>query len=242
MFLNTLEISAQASIIGYLAYYFLLFIIYSFIGWVFECFWVSLQKKKLENRGFLFGPICPIYGVGSLLAIFTTSFIKLPWYLEFLLIAIVCDLIEYSTSVILEKIYHVRWWDYTNEWKYHLNGRISIETSIGFGLGGLLVVHSLQPFFSRSLINIPKEALLIVATAFGIILIIDVVLSTIAISSVKNILQGGHVDLTNEIKKISRNYYRKASRLSRKVTRTAVKRMKTAKNTAKKNLKKKFSR
>ena len=85
------------------AYYFLLFILYSIGGWIVECIWTYFMKRKLENRGFFFGPICPIYGVGSLICILLIGPLRLSWPLEFLLMIVICDLIEYITSVVLEK-------------------------------------------------------------------------------------------------------------------------------------------
>ena len=219
-----------------LAYYFLLFILYSFGGWIVECIWTYFMKRKLENRGFLFGPICPIYGVGSLICVLLIGPLHLSWLLEFLLMVVLCDVIEYITSVVLEKIYHVRWWDYTTESKLHLNGRISIETSIGFGVGGIFILHLIQPFFSNllSLLNLP--ALLITSSILFIIFVTDILLSMIAISNIKGVFKGGTVDLTAEIKRFSIDYYKKASRLGRRITRTAMHHVGNAQKEAKKRV------
>lgn len=223
-----------------LAYYFLLFILYSFGGWIVECIWTYFMKRKLENRGFLFGPICPIYGVGSLICVLLVGPLRLSWPLEFLLMIVLCDIIEYITSVVLERIYHVRWWDYTTESKLHLNGRISIETSIGFGVGGIFILHLIQPFFSNllSLLNLP--ALLITSGIFFIIFVADILLSMIAISNIKGVFKGGTVDLTAEIKRFSINYYKKASRLSRRLAHTAIHHVGNAQKEAKKRVSQTF--
>lgn len=223
-----------------LAYYFLLFVLYSFGGWIVECIWTYFMKRKLENRGFLFGPICPIYGVGSFICVLLIGPLHLSWPLEFLLMVILCDIIEYTTSVVLERIYHVRWWDYTTESKLHLNGRISIETSIGFGVGGIFILHLIQPFFSNllSLLNLP--ALLITSGIFFIIFVADILLSMIAISNIKGVFKGGTVDLTAEIKRFSINYYKKASRLSRRLAHTAMHHVGNAQKEAKKRVSQTF--
>ena len=106
---------------------FILFIIYSFIGWLMEvtnCLW---EKHRFINRGFLIGPICPIYGVGSVLLItlltrYSDNLLRL-----FLHAIIICSLLEYFTSFIMEKIFHARWWDYSKK-KYNLNDQ-SLNTS-----------------------------------------------------------------------------------------------------------------
>lgn len=223
-----------------LAYYFLLFILYSFGGWIVECIWTYFMKRKLENRGFLFGPICPIYGVGSLICVLLIGPLHLSWPLEFLLMVVLCDIIEYITSVVLEKIYNVRWWDYTTASVLHLNGRISLETSIGFGVGGIFILHLIQPFFSNllSLLNLP--ALLVTSSILFIIFVADILLSMIAISNIKGVFKGGTVDLTAEIKRFSIDYYKKASRLGRRITRTAMHHVGNAQKEAKKRVSQTF--
>ena len=223
-----------------LAYYFLLFILYSFGGWIVECIWTYFMKRKLENRGFLFGPICPIYGVGSLICVLLIGPLHLSWLLEFLLMVVLCDVIEYITSVVLEKIYHVRWWDYTTESKLHLNGRISIETSIGFGVGGIFILHLIQPFFSRLLAPLSPLSLLVISGLLLIIFVADILLSLIAISNIKGVFKGGTVDLTAEIKRFSINYYKKASRLSRRLAHTAMHHVGNAQKEAKKRVSQTF--
>ena len=184
MFFN-LSDSQIESIILQFAYYFLLFILYSFGGWIVECIWTYLTKRKLENRGFLFGPICPIYGVGSLVCVLLIGPLRLSWPLEFLLMIIICDLIEYITSVVLEKIYSVRWWDYTTVSVLHLNGRISFETSIGFGVGGVFILHLVQPFFSHLLGPLSPILLLVISGLLLILFAADILLSQILKESSK---------------------------------------------------------
>lgn len=224
------------SIILQFAYYFLLFILYSFGGWIVECIWTYFMKRKLENRGFFFGPICPIYGVGSLICILLIGPLRLSWPLEFLLMIVICDLIEYITSVVLEKIYNVRWWDYTTASVLHLNGRISLETSIGFGVGGIFILHLIQPFFSRLLAPLSPLFLLAISGLLLIIFVADILLSLIAISNIKGVFKGGTVDLTAEIKRFSINYYKKASRLSRRLAHTAMHHVGNAQKEAKRRV------
>lgn len=129
-------------------YYFSLFIIYSFIGWTMEVVWNLFTDKKLVNRGFLIGPYCPIYGVGCLLLIILLGKFKSEPVLLFFMSIIVCSILEYSTSYIMEKLFKARWWDYS-EYKFNLNGRICAATMIPFGILGVLVVYYLNPFVSK---------------------------------------------------------------------------------------------
>ena len=153
---------------------------------------------------------------------------------------ILCDVIEYVTSVVLEKIYHVRWWDYTTGSLLHLNGRISLETSIGFGVGGIAILHLVQPIFTNFLAYFSPLTLLIVAIILAIIFIADIIFSTIAIANVTNRMTGGTIDLTAEIKKFSINYYKKASRLSRKIARSAFSQVEKAQKKAKRRVQNTF--
>ena len=128
-------------------FYFCLFIIYSFIGWIMEVVWNVFTDKKLVNRGFLIGPYCPIYGVGCLLLILLLGRFKTQPVLLFFMSIIVCSILDYSTSYIMEKLFKARWWDYS-EYKLNLNGRICAATMIPFGILGVLVVYYLNPFIS----------------------------------------------------------------------------------------------
>ena len=108
------------------SYYFLLFFIYSFIGYICEviyCF--ILDKGKFQNRGFLYGPYCPIYGFGAIAIIVLLSKYEQYPIVLFVMGAIVASIIEYITSYLMEKIFNNKWWDYSNK-KFNINGRICL--------------------------------------------------------------------------------------------------------------------
>lgn len=88
---------------------YLLFWLYAFLGWLMESINVSLQSKKIINRGFLLGPYCPIYGVGGVLLLSLKSYQSDP-LVVFILSIVICSIVEYLTSYLLELIYKVRWW------------------------------------------------------------------------------------------------------------------------------------
>ncbi len=130
------------------------FIFFSFIGWIYECIYCMIVDKHWDNRGFLFGPICPIYGFSVVLAIivFGKSHIlkngyEAPVWLVFIICAVMSAVIEYSTSYVLEKLFHAVWWDYSMV-PLNLNGRICLPATCGFGIAGVLVVRYLLPFVS----------------------------------------------------------------------------------------------
>ena len=94
-----------------LEYLFLWFLFYSFAGWVYESILVSVSERRLVNRGFLNGPICPIYGCGAVLAIVLLHDLHNP-FAVFLISSIGACMLEYVTSWGMEKLFHARWWDY----------------------------------------------------------------------------------------------------------------------------------
>ena len=133
-----------------IAQYFVEFIFYSFLGWVWESVYCSAKERKWADRGFLFGPICPIYGscVVATSALFSAfDFLSSPdfpiWGI-FIICYIGSAVAEYTTSWVLEKRFHARWWDYSTI-PLNINGRICVPVSIAFGLAGVAVVKFLIP-------------------------------------------------------------------------------------------------
>lgn len=177
--------------------YFMLFIIYSFFGWVMECTLGVIQKHKFVNRGFLIGPYCPIYGVGVvsvslLLTRFSNNIILL-----FLLSTVICGTLEYFTSYIMEKIFHARWWDYSKN-KFNINGRICLETLIPFGIISVLVICFVNPWIFDKLYMIPQQILNYIVICLLLIYVIDSIISLNVILKFKN-LSKQEKDNTEEI-------------------------------------------
>ena len=119
------------------------FLLYSLVGWVYESVLISIQQRRLVNRGFLNGPLCPIYGVGAVLMIVLLEDFDNP-LVVFVLAALIASALEYATSWLMEVLFHARWWDYSHA-RFNLNGRICLKSAVGFGLGGMLVVLVVQP-------------------------------------------------------------------------------------------------
>jgi len=156
--------------------YFLLFMIYSIIGWVLEVIGKLITNHRFINRGFLIGPYCPIYGWGGLLmTLLLKRYLDDPVAL-FVLIVVLCSLLEYFTSYAMEKIFKMRWWDY-NHFKFNINGRICLETMIPFGIGGLLVMYVFSPFFLNLLGRTNPVLVNVLAIILFIIFVIDNALS-----------------------------------------------------------------
>lgn len=144
---------------------FLWLITYSFLGWVYESILCSITSGTLVNRGFLNGPLCPIYGFGALTIIL--AFWQEPdisvWNLFFSSMVLTCTL-EYVTSWAMEKLFHARWWDYS-EYRFHLNGRICLLGALAFGSFSVLLIKIVHPRVSGFWNGFPPEMILAAAGA-----------------------------------------------------------------------------
>lgn len=179
--------------------YFMLFIIYAVLGWVMECTLGLIEKRKFVNRGFLIGPYCPIYGVGVvgvtiLLSRFSNNVILL-----FILSTILCGALEYFTSYIMEKIFHARWWDYSDN-RFNINGRICLDTLIPFGVISVLVVCFANPWLINKLHLIHNNVLHYLVGSLFFIYLIDICISFKVVLNFKNVTKQAK-DNTEEISK-----------------------------------------
>lgn len=186
-------------------YYFLLFLIYSFIGWLIEVIGKLIEKHKFINRGFLIGPICPIYGHGCILMILTLSRYKDNPLTLFIYAIFICSLLEYFTSYFMEKIFKARWWDYSTK-RFNLNGRICAETMIPFGILGTIVICVINPIFEYLLNLFNFETIKITAIVLFIIYIIDYTISLTIMfgfkGTLKTVEKDGTEEITKKVKKI----------------------------------------
>lgn len=124
---------------------FVWFIVYSVVGWIWESTYCTIIERRWQNRGFLYGPACPIYGTGiiGIMLLWHTVLahgVTCAWWQVFLAAFFGSMILEYATHWTLEKLFHAYWWDYSNM-PLNINGRICLPASIFFGLGGLLVVY-----------------------------------------------------------------------------------------------------
>lgn len=184
--------------------YFLLFMIYSFIGWIIEIIDIYIYQKKIINRGFLIGPYCPIYGFGSIAMILFLKKYLNDAFVLFLMAVLICSILEYTTSYLMEKIFKARWWDYSKN-KFNINGRICLETMIPFGIGGVIIMYVVNPFLVNLLSLIPSVVLNVVAIILLIIFIADNIISFNIILNFKRVAKNIKQDSTEEITKMVRN-------------------------------------
>lgn len=121
------------------------FVIYSFLGWVWETCYVSVKSHRFVNRGFVNGPFCTIYGFGAISVYLILKPLDGNWILLFLGGIVVATTLEYLTALLMETIFHTTWWDYS-EHKFNFQGRICLGASLGWGVFTLLLFWVLQPF------------------------------------------------------------------------------------------------
>ena len=123
---------------------FLYFVIYAFLGWILETVYCSVRERRFVARGFLYGPVCPIYGVGVLMMLcWFAPFTGQP--LLFYVIATVCmSAWEYLVAWILETTTHIKYWDYSTR-KFNLHGRICLSISLTWGVLAYLVIFWIHP-------------------------------------------------------------------------------------------------
>lgn len=183
--------SRAASALEFLPSYriFLVFIIYSMIGWICECIYVGVFiEHKFINRGFLKGPICPVYGCGGLAVVMLPQEIRDSWIPLFICTMVMCSIIEYITGWYLEHTFHMKWWDYSN-YKFNIKGRVCLLNSVLFGFMGLFVMHFVQPlidYFIGSLTSVSTAAF---ANAIGVVFIIDAVTTVQRLVDFKTLME-----------------------------------------------------
>lgn len=132
----------------------LFFFIYGFLGWIWESLYVSSCQKKWVNRGFLYGPFIPMYGFGAIMNLLLTSSVKNRILLIFLLGMLGTTIFEYVTGVILQKLFHTRYWDYRRN-RFNLNGYICPFCSFAWGIFAVIEIKAVHLFLESLVLLIP---------------------------------------------------------------------------------------
>ena len=160
------------------AYLFILLMIYSFAGWCGEMVYCSIGQRKLcEKRGFLNGPICPIYGHGALVVLIVLRGGCESPIATFFLGALLTSAVEYVTSYAMEKLFHMRWWDYSR-YRFQLNGRICLLNSSLFGAASVVLCHGIGPAVSGWVLRLfAAGAALPLAAVLAVLYVLDIVVS-----------------------------------------------------------------
>ena len=165
---------------------FLWFLFYSFCGWVYESILVSILERRPVNRGFLNGPLCPIYGAGAVGAVVVLGQVHNP-LVVFLLSMVGASILEYVTSWVMEALFHARWWDYS-DYKFNLNGRICLLGAFVFGVGGVLITSVIQPQVAGVTDRLPLPAIHWLCGVLFVLTLIDLVVTVCGIMHFENSL------------------------------------------------------
>lgn len=184
--------------------YFYLFLIYSFLGWIMEIIYAFIKSKYFINRGFLLGPLCPIYGFGALLIIiFNKIFYNSNIFYVFLNSIILTSFIEYITGYILEYFFKTTWWDYTNE-KYNIKGRICLKFSMLWGVISLLILYVISPLLFKIISKLNNTFIYKYSYILILILFIDITYSIYEATQFKKsmiILCKIRIEIQNKVRK-----------------------------------------
>ena len=152
------------------------FFIYSFIGWCAEVIYAASSTGKFVNRGFLNGPVCPIYGIRIAFVSFLLDPIKDNLFFLYIGAVIVTSVIEWLAGWILEKIFKQKWWDYYN-YPFNLNGYICLKFSLIWGFACVFVVNILHPFILHIMENIPLPLGITLLIIFSVVIVCDIIVS-----------------------------------------------------------------
>lgn len=136
-------------------YYIWFFAIYSLIGWCTEVVYAVVTTGKFSNRGFLNGPVCPIYGFGVIIVLLCLTPIKENLLLLFAGSFLLTSFLEWSTGFVLEKVFHNKWWDYSDK-PFNLGGYVCLAFSIMWGLGCMFIIRIIHPMISYGVFAMPN--------------------------------------------------------------------------------------
>jgi uncharacterized membrane protein len=157
------------TVVDYLWFFF----IYAFAGWVVEVCFQAIAKGKFENRGFLNGPICPIYGLGVCAVVLCLTPLKYSWALLFAGSVIVTSALELVTGFLMERIFHQRWWDYSRMWG-NIGGFICPLFSLIWGLACTILIKFIHVPIAKIVTLIPAWVSAAALSVFLVALVIDV--------------------------------------------------------------------
>lgn len=164
------------------------FYLFAFAGWIYECIFVFLRDRKLINRGFLVGPILPLYGFGAVAVhLLLNPFSHIPTLL-YLMGMVVATVLEYVTGWLLERCFHTKWWDYSEQ-QYNFQGRIALIPSMFWGILCLAMFDLLLPVANKVIDNISIQTGEIVLGAVMVLTAVDFLYTVITMINFRKQLE-----------------------------------------------------
>ena len=166
----------KLNLISKIDLYFWLFLAGAVSGWVYEEIFYYVTENLLENRGFLFGPYLPVYGVGALLMVLLLERFRKNPIVVFLASIIVTGILEYLTGRMMWQIWHRRWWDYRGLF-LNIGGYVCLRSVLTFAVGGLLLIYIVKPVMAHCLFKFSQRTRSIAAALAGAVMIADLTVS-----------------------------------------------------------------
>lgn len=153
-----------------------IFLIYAFLGWCSEVAFAAVNKGKFVNRGFLNGPVCPIYGFGMLIVVTALWGLKGNLILLFLGSAALTTALEFVTGFVLEKFFHDKWWDYS-DMPFNIKGYICLKFTVLWGLAATFIVGAVHRFVYMLIVKMPTVPGIILLAVFAAAFVTDFVIT-----------------------------------------------------------------
>ena len=154
----------------------LVFYLYCMLGWCFESTVVSVEKRHFVNRGFLRGPMLPIYGFGAVMLLHVSLPLQHQPVLSYLACMVTATVFEYIVGVVMEKIFKVKYWDYSKQ-RFQFQGYICLRSSLCWGFLGLILTSVIHPPINTLVVGLPFWGLIVIDVLFSAAFVSDVVVS-----------------------------------------------------------------
>ncbi|MEG0805993.1 MAG: hypothetical protein RSD97_07555 [Lachnospiraceae bacterium] len=178
-----------------------IFLTYAFLGWCMEVSYAALDLGKFVNRGFLNGPVCPIYGVGMVIVTGILTPLKENLIVLFVGSILLTTILEFLVGFVLEKVFHNKWWDYSM-YPFNICGYICLKFSLIWGFACVFVVDLLHPILMKVIHWIPTTAGIVMLSIFSVMIMVD---GIITIANILNLNKRIRLldEIGKELKKIS---------------------------------------
>lgn len=170
---------------------FLYLVIYSFLGWLLETLYCSIPKGHFVERGFLNGPYCPIYGFGALFILLILNPYVDNIFAAFVLGTLLTSILEYLTGYIMEKLFKMRWWDYSDR-RFNIKGRVCLLNSVLFGVLSVILTELIHPVIASMINRLPLIIKYSSAIFLFIIIVIDLIISVKSVISLNDRFEKVH--------------------------------------------------
>lgn len=175
------------------------FYIYCFLGWCYESAYVSIKGKKVTNRGFMKGPMLPIYGSGAMVVLIATLPVKENMLLVFFMGMAAATLLELITGIVMEALFKVRYWDYSNQ-PCNFKGHICLGCSLAWGVFSVFIVNVLHKPIEYLIVRVNYDVLCVITFCVTIIAIVDFTCAFKAAIDLRELL----IKLTKENEELAR--------------------------------------